>query len=159
MLACVRAAIAALMLFALFGCLGQTPSAKMQETARDMNMNARFGRMELVVEQVDPTYRAEFVRRHKTWGSRVRVADAELVGMRYGEKESESMVSVSWYDVTEQELRGTTVRQKWKNHKGDWLLLTEERVDGDLGLFGEPVIKPEPKPRETAQFPTIRIGP
>ena len=123
----------------LSACLGQTPSAKMQETARDLNMNARFGRMELVVEQVDPKYRVEFVQRHKSWGSRVRVADTELVGMRFGEKESESMVSVSWYDVTEQELRGTTVRQKWKNNRGDWLLLSEERVEGDLGLFGEPV--------------------
>jgi len=132
----------------------------MQETARDLNMNARFGRMELVVEQVDPKYRTEFVQRHKSWGSRVRVADTELVGMRFGDKESESMVAVSWYDVTEQELRGTTVRQKWKNNRGDWLLLGEERVDGDLGLFGEPVPqKAESRPRETAQFPTIRIGP
>ena len=38
----------------LSACLGQTPSAKMQETARDLNMNARFGRMELVVEHTDP---------------------------------------------------------------------------------------------------------
>jgi hypothetical protein len=131
----------------------------MQETARDMNMNARFGRMELVVEQVDPAYKAEFVRRHRGWGSRVRVADTELIGMRYDEKESESMVNVSWYDVTEQELRGTTVRQKWKNKRGDWLLLSEERTEGDLGLFGEAAPKPPAPPHEAAQFPSIRIGP
>lgn len=143
----------------LGGCLGQTPQAKMQETARDLNMNARFGRMELVVEQVDPSYRVEFVQRHKTWGARVRVADTELVGMKFGDKEAESMVAVAWYDVTEQELRGTTVRQKWKNNRGDWLLKSEERVEGDLGLFGEPNLRrAEPKVKETAQFPTIRIG-
>lgn len=145
-------------LFALFGCLGQTPSAKMQETARDLNMNARFGRMELVVESVHPTYRAQFVARHRAWGTRVRVADTELVGMRFGDNEAESMVSVAWYETAHQELRSTTVRQKWKNVRNDWLLQSEERADGDVGLFGEPVPRPEPRPKETAQFPTIRIG-
>lgn len=123
-----------------------------------MNLNARFGRMELVVEQVHPTYRADFVSRHRAWGSKVRVADTEMVGLKFDDKVSESLVSVSWYDVTQQELRGTTLRQKWKNQKGDWLLEAEERVDGDVGLFGEPVPAREPRPHETAQFPTVHIG-
>lgn len=90
----------------------------------------------------------------------MRVADTELVGMRFGDTEAESMVAVAWYDVTQQELRGTTIRQKWKNQKNDWMLASEERVDGDLGLFGEPVpMRETPKTHETAQFPTIRIGP
>lgn len=145
------------LIFALGACLGQTPAAKMQETARDMNMNARFGRMELVVENVAPKYRAEFVQRHRAWGQHVRVADTELVGIHFGEKEAESMVAVAWYEVTRQELRGTTVRQKWKSHRGDWLLESEERADGDPGLFGEAVPQPEPKPHETSQFRTITI--
>ncbi|MBK6697514.1 MAG: hypothetical protein IPG50_35810 [Myxococcales bacterium] len=149
--------VAALGAILATGCLGQTPAAKMQETARDLNMNARFGRMELVVEQVTNGYKDEFVKRHRSWGTRVRVADAELVGLKYADTEAESMVSVSWYDVTEQELRGTVLRQKWKARRGDWLLDSEERVDGDVGLFGDGPPKAPPKPRETAQFPTIRI--
>lgn len=152
-----RAIALASLTFALGACLGQTPAAKMQETARDMNMNARFGRMELVVEAVHPKYRVEFVKRHRAWGQHVRVADTELVGLQFGDKEAESMVAVAWYEVTKQELRGTTLRQKWKNHKGDWLLESEERADGDPGLFGEPVPQAEPRPHETSQFRTIHI--
>ena len=139
-------------------CMGATPQAKMQEAARDLNMNARFGRMELVVESVHPTYRQEFVRRHRPWGNKVRVADTELVGMKFDDKIAETTVAISWYDIGEEELRGTLVRQKWKPLKNDWMLESEERVDGDLGLFGEYVPRAPAKQREAAQFPTIRIA-
>lgn len=157
----LRLAFSGALLVVLSGCLGQTPAAKMQETARDLNMNARFGRMELVVENVHPTYRDAFVQRHRTWGTQVRVADAELVGVRFTDKEAESTVAVAWYEVSRQELRGTTLKQKWKNQRNDWFLESEERVDGDVGLFGEPIPQAPraAKAHETAQFPTIRIGP
>ena len=152
-------ACAAVLLLAVLSaaCMGATPQAKMQETARDLNMNARFGRMELVVENVHPTYRQEFVRRHRPWGGKIRVADTELVGMKFDDKIAETTIAVSWYDIGEEELRGTILRQKWKTLKNDWMLDSEERMDGDPGLFGEYVPRAAPKQREAAQFPTIRI--
>jgi len=73
-------------------------------------------------------------------------------------------VRIAWYKPAEEELRVTSIRQKWENVKdGGWMLTGEERIDGDLGLLGEPMA-PEPPPgpphapHESAHFPTIRIG-
>jgi hypothetical protein len=52
----------------------------------------------------------------------------------------------------------TTVRQRWHDHKGDWLLVGEARVDGDAGLLGDRVVTERPREPGHAQFPTVRLG-
>jgi len=151
---------AAALVVGVSGCVTQaTGAAKAQETAQEMNLNTRFGRMELAMEHVAAKDRDAFVQRHKGWGGAVRIADAELSGLRPITKEQANVfVRVAWYRADEQELRLTTVRQIWRDHKGDWLLEAEERVEGDIGLLGEPVLQVAPPPREHAQFPTVRLG-
>lgn len=142
------------------GCPSHASSpARAQEAAHELNLNTRFGRMELAMEHVAAKERDEFGRRHRAWGSAVRIADTELAGMRLkNEKDAEVTVRVAWYAPTQQELKVTTIRQAWKNHDGDWLLVGEERIDGDVGLLGEPVVAAPPTRRENLQFPTIRLA-
>jgi len=137
-----------------------TGAARAQNAAQELNLNARFGRMELAMESVAPGHREAFAERRRSWGSRVRIADAELSGFRLAGKEDALVsVRVSWYLLDEQELRTTTLRQAWHDHRGDWLLEREERLDGDIGLLGEPIPRAEPsEPRPPAQFPTMRLG-
>jgi len=146
----------------LLGCpMPPTNAARMQEAAQDLNMNARFGRMEMAIESVEPKERDAFVKRHKSWGSGVRIADTELAGAHLkSDTEAEVTVRVAWYRPTEQELRVTSVKQRWKNLKDrGWTLVGEERLDGDPGLIGDPVPEgPAPAPHQDAHFPTIRLG-
>jgi hypothetical protein len=143
----------------LFGCGHQSGAARAQEAASELNVNMRFGRMELAAERVAPDAREAFLARRKAWGSNVRVADYELAGFAMkGDADAEMLVKVAWYRVDQGDLRTTTLKQKWHDFKGEWRLVHETRADGDVGLMGEPSpAAPAAAPRK-AQFPTIRLG-
>lgn len=158
----MRSLALALACLGLFGCpaIHQTPGARAQEAANDLNVNARFGRMEIASEKVAPPAKDAFFERRRAWGGRIRVADYELAGMKMkGETDAEMFVKVAWYLVDEGDLHVTTLKQSWHDFKGDWKLTDEARTDGDAGLLGETVEKvaPPKTPRNT-QFPTIRLG-
>jgi hypothetical protein len=133
--------------------------AHAQETAQQANLDARFGRNELVMEHVAPAARDAYAAHHRGWGTTVRVADLELAGMRAGsEHDVEVIVRVAWYRPEEEELHVTTLKQDWRE-AGGWQLVSEQRLAGDVGLLGETVVFESPRePRPPAQFPTIRLG-
>lgn len=146
---------------ALLGCpaMHQSPGAKAQEAANDLNLNTRFGRMEMASEKVAPKARDLFFERRRGWGGRIRVADFELAGMKMkGEEDAEMFVKVAWYLVDEGDLHVTTVKQSWHDFKGDWKLVEETRTDGDAGLLGEKIERVGPKGPRNVQFPTVRLG-
>lgn len=147
----------------LLGCPGhQSPPARAQEAATELNLNTRFGRMELAAERVAPTAREAFLSRRKAWGANVRVADYELAGFQMkGDADAEMLVKVAWYRIDEGDLRVTMLKQKWHDFKGDWRLIDESRADGDVGLIGEAAPPADPGKAagaRRAQFPTIRLG-
>ncbi|HEY8041770.1 MAG TPA: hypothetical protein VIF15_18325 [Polyangiaceae bacterium] len=133
--------------------------ARAQQTAQEYNLDARFGRTELAMAHVDPAVRDEFALHHRAWGTGVRVADVELAGMKaQGEHDVDVFVRVAWYRPEQEELRTTTLQQRWHDKDG-WQLMSEKRLDGDVGLLGEAVVFETPSaPRAPAQFPTIRLG-
>jgi hypothetical protein len=139
-----------------------TPASHAQEAAQNIAENERFGRTELVLEKVAPSEKAEFLRTHAGWGGRITIADTELGGfhmLNNGSDDAEMNLRVTWYNAAEEELRSTLLRQKWHSAKGNWLLVSEERVDGDIGLLNEKVVMQAPEgPAARAQFPTVRIG-
>jgi hypothetical protein len=68
------------------------------------------------------------------------------------------IVRVAWYRPEQQELCTTTLKQVWRAKNG-WQLVSEERLDGEIGLLGEPVVYQAPAvDRAPAQFPTVRLG-
>jgi hypothetical protein len=145
---------------ALAGCAPPQGSlASAQEAAQELNQDSRFGNSEIAMDKVAPDARDTYAAHHRGWGSTVRIADVEMAGMRpKGEHAVDVLVRVAWYRPEQQELRSTTIRQAWKDKNG-WQLMTEERVDGDFGLLGEPVIVEAPaEARPPAQFPTLRLG-
>jgi hypothetical protein len=137
-----------------------TPASHAQEAAQNIAENVRFGRTELVLQNVAVGLRPEFLKTHSAWGGRITVADTELGNFHMsGTDDAGIDLRITWYDAGEQELRSTLLRQKWHHADGTWLLTAEERVDGDMGLLGEKVVvqTPEEAPAH-AQFRTIRIG-
>jgi hypothetical protein len=144
------------------GLVGQSKPAMAQEAALELNLNARFGRMEMAAEHVAPKARDQFFDRRRAWGGSVRIADYDMTGLKMkGEDDAETFVKIAWYRANEGDLRVTTLKQKWHSDaKGDWKLTEEQRLDGDLGLLGEP---PVPVTATTeapkrSQFPTIYLG-
>ena len=57
----------------------------------------------------------------------------------------------------DEELRSTTVEQTWNDNPAGWQLVQERRVEGEMGLLGEPVLYQNPDPRRPTQFPTVRL--
>ena len=116
--------------------------------------------MEMVMERVSANEAGAYMASHKSWGSAIRIADAELAGLKMASKEEAIVtVQVSWYEPQTQELRNTTLRQTWRDLKGGWLLTAEARVDGDVGLLGEPRPATAPEaPHRNAQFETVHLA-
>jgi hypothetical protein len=144
----------------LVGCPAPpTALARAQEAAQEFNQDVRFGRNQLMMEHVARAARDNFAAQHRGWGTSVRVADMELAGLRpLGDHELDVIVRVAWYRPEEQELRTTTLQQRWRNLDG-WQLTEEKRLEGDVGLLGESVVYELPKePRSPARFPTVRLS-
>jgi hypothetical protein len=149
-----------LALGALSGCaMPPTPVQRAQQTAQDFNLDSRFGRNDLAMVRVDPDLRDEYAAHHKAWGSAIRVADIEMAGMKpKNDDDVDVFIHVAWYRMNEQELKQTTLKQHWHSKSDSWILTSEARLDGDVGLLGEPVVVQAPDaPRGPAQFPTIRL--
>jgi hypothetical protein len=153
--------LAALLPLATLGCPTQTGPARAQEAATAMNLDSRFGRMELASEKVAPRARDQWMAHRAGWHGKVRIVDTELAGLKMDKDDEATLfVKVAWQRADEGDLRLTRLKQKWKDFRGSWQLVGEERLDGDVGLIGEVVERPAEsgERKKAAQFPTIRIG-
>jgi hypothetical protein len=144
----------------LAGCaMPPTGLQRGQETAQDFNVDSRFGRGELVMGRIAPEERDEYALHHRAWGTGVKVADLEITTVKArGDADFDVFVRIAWYRQEEQELRTTTLKQSWHSKSEAWMLTSEQRVDGDLGLLGESVVvAAPPQPGPPPRFPTIRL--
>jgi hypothetical protein len=155
--------LAALCVVLLPACPFSGKQSLARDAASELNLNSRFDRTQMVMEHVAAKERAEFTRSHHAWGGEVRVTDAEIAGFKMiNPNEAEVQVHVAWFLLGEGELRSTVLRQKFEDDKkGHFLLVREERIEGDVGLLGERMETARP-PAELAgpppQFPTVKLG-
>lgn len=164
-----RAVFGLVVLGTMAGTLGcpspMSRGARAQDAVQELNEHVRFGRLQVAIERVDPEERERFTRRHSGWGSRVRIADSEIYGIKLTTNDTADVaVRIAWYRPDQQELKLTTLKQKWKDKRGSWLLVGEERMDGAPGLIGDEANVPaddgttQVRAKTNSQFPTIRIG-
>ena len=146
----------ALLAVAWAGCMGPIPpSEKVNEAARDLNVNSRFGDVGGLAGMTAPAYRDVFLSRRTEWGNMVRVVDVELAGMTMKDNSHASVsVDFSWTRVDQGTLQMTRVLQEWEDTSGDWQLVREKRYSGALGLFGEKLPEVTHEPRRDVQFTT-----
>jgi hypothetical protein len=118
------------------------PSAQLAEVARDTNLAARFGQMEIALKHTSEGAREHFQKHRREWGGAVRVLDFDLTGLSMKDPENATvMVDIQWTRVDDDTLKTTRVEQTFRGSTVDtgWSLIRERRVSGDLGLFGEPI--------------------
>jgi hypothetical protein len=140
-------------------CLAPAPAAeRATDAARELNVAARFGRMDVALSRTTGSVRENFIRRRSEWGREIRVVDVELAGMSLPDSEHAIVeVDYAWMRMSEGILRTTRVAQHWRDGGGGWRLEREQRAAGDLGLFGE-AVQVEKPPRRDVQFATKVIG-
>lgn len=143
----------------LAGCTpSRSPTQRVADVAREVNLAARFGQIDVALEHTSEGARRSFVARRAQWGDSVRVLDFELADLAMPDTENATVViDIQWARIDEEILRRTRVEQTWRGGIADngWMLVRERRIGGDLGLFGERLAGSEPRtePRDV-QFAT-----
>jgi Prokaryotic membrane lipoprotein lipid attachment site len=144
--------------FGLTGCpTPPTPLEKASEAAREMNMSARWGVMATAVSKTVPESQAEYQKTHAKWHAETRIFDTELAGVVMTDTTHALVqVDVSWTMSDNTTLRVTRIEQIWViAEKGGWMMESEKRVGGAIGLLGEDVEIAEPQ--KDMHFPTKTI--
>ena len=154
----MRARLLLLGLLALISSSCVTPPGPAQratDAARELNFATRFGRMDIALQLTANGARKSFLERRTQWGKGVRVLDLELAGLSLKTPHDALVqVDVAWTRNEESLLRTTRIAQTWRDEdEGGWQLVREQRVAGDLGLFGEHVEVVYSAPHDV-QFPT-----
>ena len=147
-----------LLFAALSGCVAPPPpSERATDAARNLNLAARFGRMDLAAAQAADSTREEFLQRRAGWGKTLRILDTEMAGFQMPDATHATVVvDVSWVRMNESIVRSTRVSQAWRDEqRGGWKLVREKRVEGDLGLFGE-YVEIQAKQTKDVHFP-VRV--
>lgn len=142
-----------------FACIPpQAPAQQVSDVARDLNVAARFGRMDVALEHTAQSHQPEFMARRAEWGRDIRVVDVELSEFAlHSPDAADVIVDVAWTRMDEGLLRSTRLKQHWENPGGGWKLSAEERTQGALGLFGENVVVLRPDRPRDVHFPSKTI--
>jgi len=140
------------------GCLLPPPTQRASDAARELNLAARFGRMDVALELTSTKLRPEFAKSRTEWGRSIRVMDVEMASfVMPADNLARIEVDYAWSRVDEGILRTTRVAQEWRDPGGGFQLESEARVAGDLGLLGEPLPPVEVRERRDVQFATKTI--
>ncbi len=152
----IRRTIALCFLALSAGCVKPPgPAEQVSDAARELNLTSRYGELSAVIGMTATGMRQEFASRRSEWGKLVRVVDVELAALTLDDRDHANvLVDFSWTRADESILKTTRVLQEWKDEKGNWQLVREKRVSGDLGLFGEIVASLDQAPRPDVHFET-----
>lgn len=143
-----RAVLVAALVFgaaaSLGGCMPPTPAQKASEAARELNMGARWGKMDEAMGRTSRTERPRFAKRRANWHTNIRIVETELVGLNMKDGTHATVqVDVSWMFSDDPTLRVTRLTQEWSDAEGKWIMTSEKKLSGDPGLFGEKVKRAE----------------
>jgi len=141
----------------LTGCpTPPTPKQKANEAADELNDAARWGRLDVAAGRSAPNERDAFLKRHAGWNNGLRIVDTELAGLSLDDPVHATVrVDVSWLFDDDTTLRVTRLEQKWSDAEGNWVMESEKRIGGALGLFGEKIDRGDKK--KDTHFPTRTI--
>jgi hypothetical protein len=158
----MRRALALVSLIHLVSCVvPPNSSQRLTEAAMELNTATRFGRMDVALERVGAKAREDFLRRHAEWGTRLRVVDVEFGGFDLVKRdEADVFLDVLWLRSDEATVRATRIAQRWRDDRGRWELVREERKDGATGLLGDtpPVKKDAGEPSGATADPPAGLS-
>lgn len=152
--------LAAVCALLLAGCIPpQTPAEKLTDSAYDVVMAARFGRMDIVTAMVRADLREAYAESHAEWGGRVRILDIEYGGIRpLPEDRAMVAMTVQWQRLDESMLRTTAVAQTWERGEPGWQIVEERIAAGDKDLLLEPLPPPANGRKDDASLTSAKLA-
>lgn len=153
--AVIVALVGALLTAGLAGCLFQNlaPTERLTDQVYSLNEEARWGRLDLAVRRVAPSYRGTFMTSRRSWGRQVSIADTEVSALVLSREtdSATSSVEVNWYDLATMTLRSTMIRQRWARTDDGYLLDEETVIGGDAELLELPEADDESPAESTTE--------
>ncbi|HEX2677245.1 MAG TPA: hypothetical protein VHM19_11410 [Polyangiales bacterium] len=115
-----------------------SPGAKFGNTVHDMNDQARWGRLGDASQYVESSYRTKYLQNHRMWGSKIQLADVEVVQVQMSPdgESANAFVTYSWYGTDAMTLHQSVVRQRWIATRDSYAMFSEAVVQGDAALLG-----------------------
>lgn len=125
------------------GCMPpQMPADKLTDSAYSVVEAARFGRMDIVINTVDPTKQEAYADAHAAWGGDIRILDIEYGGARLtAPGKAVVLMNVAWQRLDESFLRNSSIKQTWRLGGDRWMISEEVVASGDKKLLAEPLPK------------------
>lgn len=124
------------------GCIFQnmSPSERLKDAVIGLNDETRWTRLDLAIQRVEPTYRGTFSASRAKWGKQLQIADVELLDARFPEDSDDavSVVSVTWYALSDMTLHTTVIKQSWTRGNSSYLLVSEDVMSGHEALLELP---------------------
>lgn len=121
------------------GCFMQNRATieRVGDQVQGLNDETRWGKTSLAADRVMPAFRAQFLVNHENWGTRIQIAECDLVSLRVAEDEASatSVLNVSWYRLDTMEVSQSTLRQTWHQIGRNFALFEEVIVGGDESIF------------------------
>ncbi|NUP09938.1 MAG: hypothetical protein HOW73_28150 [Polyangiaceae bacterium] len=157
MRSCIHA-IAAAFALSLVACMPpQMPSDKLTDAAYGIVEAARFGRMDIVLQTVEPTQQEAYADAHSDWGGDIRILDIEYGGARLvAPDKAVVLMTVAWQRLDESILRSTALKQTWTLGGERWAIREEVVAGGDKKLLKEPMPKNDATtPKDEAAKPKV----
>ncbi len=138
----------------------QSTSERLTDAARELNTEARFGRLTVAAAHTEQSARPTFLQRRTLWGNEIRVVDVQIANLvMQDDSNAELTVQYAWTRMDEGVLRNTAITQTWTNASGKgWKLSREQRSGGDAGLFGEHAVNRYAEPRGDVHFRSKSLG-
>jgi len=137
-----------------------SPSSRLNESVHWMNDAARWGRIDLAIQYVEPAFRDRFLQTHQQWGRKIKVADVDLVRIEVDPISDDVdkavvLVSYSWYKLDTMTLHQTVIRQFWRDIEGDYRLGAEDVFEGDPFLIAMPDNRSNDRDTELKKHRTV----
>jgi hypothetical protein len=128
-----------------------TPKYRFSESAHNLADAARWGHVDMAMQEISPKYGPTFMSRHREWGAGVNIADVELVQLKINEddKTATSEVTLSWYAKNSVTLRESVISQRWEKERGNFRLVDESVRSGDESVFAPPEEDDEKKTKDS----------
>jgi hypothetical protein len=147
-----------LALLAALGCM--TPTQRREDDlvhdARMWNDDFRWARWDIVGQSLTPQENALFQERKNLVGKDLVIADYEVTSVQFiqGSRAATVEVTLEWYKKSDPTVRQATLKQRWEQQAGRWMMVKQRRVRGDRF----PLV-PEPAEEKAAPSSAAGSGP
>lgn len=134
-----------MLVLALLACACMTPTQRREDQliqdARTWNDDFRWARWDVVGQSMTPEENTLFQERRDLIGKDLVIADYEVTSVHFlpGSRAATVDVTLQWYKKNDLIVREGTLRQRWEERAGRWLMISQRRIHGDrFPLVPEP---------------------